>query len=207
MVRSIAGSSRGVQPLIVGLGGTMRPNSSSDLALRIALDAAGKAGARTMMFAGADIDLPTYNPETEERSPKARELISALRQADGVIISSPAYHGSLPGYLKNALDYVEDLRTDSRAYFDGRAVGCIVCAAGWQAVGPTLTTMRSIVHALRGWPTPLAIGVNSLETRFAPDLTCTSEKDAAGLRVMAGQVVQFAQMLRATEDAKIEHAA
>ncbi|MGB6117829.1 MAG: NAD(P)H-dependent oxidoreductase [Mesorhizobium sp.] len=194
MITSISPKQAQARPLIVGLGGTMRANSSSELALRMTLTAAEKAGARTMIFSGSDLDLPTYNPETPERSPKAMALISALRSADGVIISSPAYHGSLPGYLKNALDYVEDMRADERIYFEGRAVGCIVCAAGWQAVGPTLTTLRSIVHALRGWPTPLAVGVNSLETRFSPDGTCTSDKDAGAISIMAGQVVRFAHM-------------
>ncbi len=57
--------------------------------------------------------------------------------------------------MKNAIDLLEDLRGDSRVYLDGRAVGCIVTAAGWQGCNTTLGAMRGIVHALRGWPTPL----------------------------------------------------
>lgn len=207
MIKPISSLVERKQPLIVGLGGTMRANSSSELALKMALAAAERAGARTMLFSGPDLDLPTYNPETSERSEKATALLNALRASDGVLISSPAYHGSLPGYLKNALDYVEDMRADGRVYFEGRAVGCIVCAAGWQAVGPTLTTLRSIVHALRGWPTPLAVGVNSLETRFSPDGGCTSQKDAGAIEVMAGQVVQFARMLNDSTEQVVGKAA
>jgi len=93
-----------------------------------------------------------YVPDATLRTDKARRLIGALAGCDAVIIASPGYHGGPSGLIKNALDYVEDLRDDERPYFDGRAVGCIACAAGWQATTTTLIALRSIVHALRGWP-------------------------------------------------------
>jgi FMN reductase len=94
-------------------------------------------------------------------------LVDALRRADGVIIASPGYHGSVSGLVKNALDYVEDLREDDNPYLSGRAVGCVTTAYGWQAAVTTLQTLRSIVHALRGWPTPLGAAINSASTRVA----------------------------------------
>ncbi|WP_163579655.1 NADPH-dependent FMN reductase, partial [Klebsiella pneumoniae] len=80
---------------------------------------------------------PMFAPERPDRSDEARALIAALRRADGIVISSPGYHGSMSGLIKNALDYTEDMRDDAQPYFDGRAVGCIACAAGWQATGST----------------------------------------------------------------------
>ena len=71
--------------------------------------------------------------------------------------------------MKNALDYTEDLRTDTRPYFQGLPVGCIATGAGWQGVVTTLNQLRTIVHALRGWPTPLGIGINTVETTFDSD--------------------------------------
>ena len=82
------------------------------------------------------------------------QLIEAVREADAIIIATPGYHGGVSGLVKNALDTLEELRADDRPYLDGRAVGCIVTAYGWQAAGSVLTSLRSIVHALRGWPTP-----------------------------------------------------
>ena len=35
------------------------------------------------------------------------------------------------------------------------------CASGWQAATTTLVAFRSIVHALRGWPTPLGVCINT----------------------------------------------
>jgi FMN reductase len=138
-----------------------------------------------------------FAPESPARTPEAQRLVELLRRSDGVILASPGYHGSISGLLKNALDYTEDMRGDARSYFDSRAVGCIVSAAGWQAVGSTLAAMRSIVHALRGWPTPLGVGINSTTKCFAPDGSCLDEAVAGQLRMMAGQVVEFAAMRHA----------
>jgi FMN reductase len=84
---------------------------------------------------------------------------------DGIVIATPGYHGGVSGLVKNAIDLLEDLREDKRSYFDGRAVGLIVTAAGWQACGVTLMSMRGIVHAVRGWPTPHGITINTVAQR------------------------------------------
>ncbi|MUL46093.1 NAD(P)H-dependent oxidoreductase [Mycobacterium sp. CBMA293] len=158
---------RGTRPYIVGLGGTLRPNSSTESALRIALQEAQSAGAQTELFGGSDLArLPMYDPESDNVDEAVR-LVEALRRADGVIIASPGYHGSVSGLVKNALDYLEDLRDDDSPYLSGRAVGCVTTAYGWQAAVTTLQTLRSIVHALRGWPTPLGAAINSATTRIS----------------------------------------
>jgi FMN reductase len=163
---------------VVGIGGTTRDNSSSERALRTALAAAEKYGAETELFAADALDLPMYMPDAAVRSDKARHLVKALARCDAVIITGPS------GLVKNALDYVEDLREDARPYFHGRAVGCIVCASGWQATTTTLVALRSIVHALRGWPTPLGVCINTT----AP----TPEADEQ-LAIRGEQVVSMAQ--------------
>lgn len=188
-------------PFIVGIGGTTRPNSSSENATRAVLGACEKLGARTQMFDGTSISLPMFAPEIPDRTPQAMHLVESLRRADGIIIGSPGYHGSLSGLLKNALDYTEDMRGDPRVYFEGRAVGCIVCAAGWQAVGTTLTSLRSIVHALRGWPTPLGIGINTVEMKpFDETGACIMPVVQAQADMLAKQVVEFAVMLNRSRD-------
>lgn len=177
--------------LVVGIGGTTRSGSSSEVALRLALEAAERAGARTLAFVGADIEFPVFAPERPERDPRVLDYLAAVRAADAVIISSPGYHGSVSGMLKNALDYLEDLRDDARPYLDGRAVGCIACASGWQATGTTLSALRDIVHALRGWPTPLGATIMTLGAVFQ-DGRCVDERAAEQLATVGEQVVLFA---------------
>lgn len=183
-------------PLIVGVGGTLRDGSTSQKALRIALDAAEKFGAATRIFAGPAINLTPYDPADPRRSSEAATLVEALRAADGVIIASPSYHGSISGMLKNALDYTEDLRADARCYLSDRAIGMIVCADGIQAMGSTLATLRAIAHALRGWPTPFAAVVNSALQPFSADGSCRIADVEEQLRRVAEQVVDMAMMQR-----------
>lgn len=177
---------------VVGIGGSLRPNSQSERALRIALEGAVAAGAKTIEVSGPDLVLPFYDPSVPDRPDNARRLIEALRVADGVVLVSPGYHGTVSGLVKNALDYVEDLRGDERPYLDGRAVGCVATAMGWQASVTTLTALRSIVHALRGWPTPLGAAVNSQEVDFDPEGGCSAAQVADQLRTIGRQVTEFA---------------
>lgn len=180
-------------PLIVGIGGTMTLNSSSERVLRQVLAACEARGARTLLFDGPALDLPMYGYGTP-RTTRSNALIEGLRAADGVVIASPGYHGTVSGLIKNALDYVEDMARDTRPYFEGRAVGLIAVAAGWQATGTTLATLRSIVHALRGWPTPMAVTVNSQLPVFADDGQVSDGPLAGQLGILAQQVVSFARM-------------
>ncbi|MFT7835535.1 NADPH-dependent FMN reductase [Saccharothrix sp. BKS2] len=177
---------------VVGIGGSLRPNSQSERAMRIALAGAAEAGAKTIEVCGPDLVLPFYDPAVPERAHNADRLVEALRVADGVVLVSPGYHGTVSGLVKNALDYVEDLRGDGRPYLDGRAVGCVATAMGWQASVTTLTALRSIVHALRGWPTPLGAAVNSQEVDFDADGGCSAPSVADQLRTIGRQVTEFA---------------
>jgi FMN reductase len=138
--------------------------------------------------------LPIYNPADPGEPPERSALVEAVRAADGVIVATPGYHGSLSGLIKNALDSLEPLREDARPYLDGRAVGCIVVADGWQACGSALAALRSIVHALRGWPTPLGATINSALKPFGEDGALADPRDAFQVETVARQVVDFAKM-------------
>jgi FMN reductase len=181
------------KPLIVGLGGTGSATGSTERILREALNAAEIAGADTLFFDGKALDMPMYSYGGERTDP-ALALIAALRRADGIIIASPGYHGTVSGLIKNALDYVEDMARDERVYFEGRAVGLIAVAAGWQATGSTLATLRSITHALRGWPTPMAVAINSAQPVFTENGAIADPGVANQINLLAGQVVEFARM-------------
>lgn len=193
---NFAGTDR-TRPFIVGIGGTTRPGSSTESALRTALDFAAALGARTQLFGGPELStLDVYSPEARERSPAQQAIVEAVRRADGVIFASPGYHGGVSGLVKNAIDLLEDLRADARVYLDGMPVGCIVTAAGWQGCNTTLGALRSIVHALRGWPTPLGVTLNTAGAKlFDPAGRCTEPQVEASLRLLAEQVVKTAALI------------
>lgn len=181
----------GRAPFIVGIGGTTRPGSSTESALRTALHHAEELGAVTQLFGGEALaSLAGYSPEEKDRTEGQTALVEAVRRADAVIFASPGYHGGVSGLVKNAIDLLEDLRADDRVYLDGMPVGCIVTAAGWQGCNTTLGAMRSIVHALRGWPTPLGVTLNTAGVKlFDADGRCTDAQVSNSLRVLAEQVV------------------
>lgn len=187
------------RPCIVAIGGTTRPGSSTERALRHALASMDADG---VLLCGADLELPLYAPHSPVRTPAVDRLLRELRRADGVLLGSPGYHGGMSGVIKNVLDYTEDMRGDDRPYLSGRAVGCVVTAGGWQAAVTTMSAMRDIVHALRGWPTPLGVCIAGGEPAFAPDGRCLSPQVDAQLSTMAREVLDFACWQRAPEHAE-----
>jgi FMN reductase len=186
------------RPYIIGIGGTTRAGSSTEKALRFSLQVAEAEGAETLGFYGPELaELPMYAPEHPSRTEGAARFVEELRRADGIIVASPGYHGSVSGLVKNALDYVEDLRDDPRCYFDGLAVGCIATGAGWQAIVATIQQLRTIAHALRGWPTPLGAAINSTEKVFGDDGDVVDERARFQLETVAREVMQFASLRQA----------
>jgi FMN reductase len=187
------------KPLIVGIGGTIGAVSSTERALRIALDAVEREGFTTRLFGGEDMArLPLYDPRATSRTSQEREFVDAVRKASGVIIASPGYHGSLSGVVKNALDLLEETAKDDRPYLADMPVGLIATAYGWQATGSTIAALRSIVHALRGWPTPFAAAINTQVTQFDGQGGATDPAVVEQLCLIGRQVARFAPLVERT---------
>ncbi len=173
---------------IVAIGGTVNPGSTTEQALRLAAAEAGKDGAEVQVFGGAYLGaLPHYRGEGHTLANGA-DMVEAVRQADGLLIAAPGYHGTISGLVKNALDYLEELAKDERPYLDGRAVGLIATAYGDQATMSTLQTLRSIVHALRGWPTPMGATIRTYQGLFSPDGECLEDRARMQLEMVGAQV-------------------
>jgi FMN reductase len=181
------------QPAIVGIGGTVRSDSTSEAALRVALASSQRAGGRVELFAAADLVLPFYDPRAPGRSESALRLVAALRAADGVIVSSPGYHGVISGLIKNALDYAEDMAEDDRAYLSGLPFGCIGVAYGGQAAVTVLADLRTIAHALRAFPTPYGAAIVAGPSIFDRG-RCIDADTRQQLEMVGQQVVELARL-------------
>ena len=182
-------------PLVVGIGGTIGGVSSTEQALKIALDAACAEGFATRMIGGADMArLPLYDPRATSRTADEQAFVAAVRDASALIIASPGYHGSISGVVKNALDLLEETARDERPYLADMPVGLIATAYGWQATGSTIAALRSIVHALRGWPTPFAAAINTQATKFDGEGGASDPAVVEQLRLVGKQVARFAPL-------------
>jgi FMN reductase len=180
-------------PLIVAIGGTVKPGSSTERALGLAVEAVKALGAEVIVFDGAYLTALPHYGGPDHSDVHGQDLVDAVRRADGVIIASPGYHGSISGVVKNGLDFLEALSQDARPYLDGRVVGLIATAYGDQAATSTLVALRTVAHALRGWPTPMGVAIRSHAALFSPDGGCLDERIIQQISVVAQQVVTGAK--------------
>ena len=185
---------------IVALGGTVNSGSTTEQALRLAAGVAAGEGAEVTVFGGDYLAaLPHYRGPGHDASWGA-EMVAAVREADGLLVAAPGYHGTISGVVKNALDYLEDLAGDARPYLDGRAVGLIATAFGDQASMSTLLTLRTITHALRGWPTPMGATIRTYQGMFSPEGDCLDDRARSQLELVGRQVVLGARSFAAGRD-------
>ena len=187
---------------VVGAGGTLREGSASLGALNRALAAAEEARAETELLDLRELDLPVYEPgrELEEYGPNVGRLVEGLRGADSVPISTAAYHGTLAGVTKNALDFAQFLSGGDHPYFDRKVVGLISTAAGEQA-GPNANgVMGHVVHALRGLVAPLEVSIPRAWRRFDGEGNINDEPYGRRLDNLGEMVVELAVGLVARDE-------
>jgi FMN reductase len=190
---------------VVGIGGTLREGSTSLGALRRALGAAREAGAETELLDLREIELPMYEPGTplDDYGPEVERLIGAMRGADALFLGTAAYHGTLAGVTKNALDFAQFLARDERPYLEGRVVGLISTAGGEQAAAHTADAMVHIVHALRGVVAPLMVTIPRVWQRSDDEGNITEERYGGRLDRLGRLVVEMAEGLN-PEDRRAE---
>ena len=192
------------RPHIVGLGGTLRGHSTSLRATEIALEAAEAAGATTQLLPLRELDLPIFEPGIayEDLPNGARRMIEVAARADGMIWSTAAYHGTLAGITKNALDYFEFLHEHREGYLDGKAIGLIATAGGTIAAINSINAMVYSVHSLRGTVVSLQVPIAGAGRIFKNgELTDTNVHKR--LTMMGEQVVDLSARLRTDIDAPL----
>jgi FMN reductase len=179
----------------VGIGGSRRPGSSTERVIAAILNRLEDQGACTKMYDGQALLFPHYEPDAP-LTPAAADYLATVRAADAIVLGSPGYHGGISGLVKNALDYLEELRDDPVPYLDGKAVGCVTTAYGWQAAVSTLSALRQTVHALRGWPTPYGIAMNVATglREFGGRFLDARTDESVG--IVAAQIMQFVNAFR-----------
>jgi chromate reductase len=121
---------------ILGIPGSLRQASFNRFALKTAQSLV-PAGATLELF---DLEgIPPYNQDLEKQPPaKVVDLKARVRAADAILFSTPEYNFSIPGVLKNAIDWA------SRPYGDSAWQGKPVAVMG-ASVG-TLGTARAQYH-------------------------------------------------------------
>lgn len=177
---------------VVGLGGSMGGVSSSLAALKIALEGAAEAGAETRLLDVRALDLPMYAPDMSDAPESVAEMCEAVYEADGLLWSSPLYHGTISGSFKNVLDWLELLRAREPAYLTDKVVGLISTAGGTQGL-QAVNTMEFVVRALRGWAVPLVIPIPQAWRVFDSEGKMQDETVSEQLRALGREVTRAAR--------------
>ena len=181
---------------IVGIGGSLSPNSSSLAGLKVALEGAREVGATIELFDLSSMDLPFYQPRLAEESipPDVQRLVDATASAQGMIWSSPLYHGSVSAAFKNAIDWLEQLHDHQPAYLTDQAIGLMASSAGAQAM-QAINTMEYIVRALRGHTVPYVVPISRSRRAFDSDGKILDEELASRLQLLGQETVRLARRL------------
>jgi NAD(P)H-dependent FMN reductase len=172
---------------VVGLAGSIRPESVTRMAVRYALLGAEEKGAKSRLLDIASYDLPFLGREKEDGSSRAVEgFLGDLRAADGIILGSPEYHGSISGVLKNALDLA------SAEEFEGKMVGLIGVAGGQMGATDTLNHLRTVGRQLHAWVVPNQVSIGDSREAFDGNGEPVRPEIAKRLKSVGEQVAHFA---------------
>lgn len=95
-------------PNILAFAGSLRKDSFNKRLVKIAAQGARDAGGEVTYIDLADYPMPMFNEDIEASTgmdPVARKFKELMIAADGILLSSPEYNGSISGALKNAIDW------------------------------------------------------------------------------------------------------
>ncbi|MHB9286856.1 NADPH-dependent FMN reductase [Halobacteriales archaeon Cl-PHB] len=149
------------RPELVAVCGSLRDESRTRIALRVALDAATAAGADTTLVDLREYDVPPLY-DRAETPPDAVAVCEAVDAADAVLLGSPNYHGSYTGAMKDALDHC------GRDEFADTVVGLLEVAGGSHP-GGALTHLRTVCRTLNAWTHPLEVAIPDSASQVTAD--------------------------------------
>ncbi len=167
---------------IVGIGGSLRTESHSMQALHLAAERAEDLGAETQVLDLREMTLPFCDGgDGYPDYPDVATLQQTVKQANGLILSTPEYHGSVSGVIKNALDLM------SFDEFSGKVVG-VISVLGGQSNSNALNELRLIMRWVHAWVIPEQVAIGQAWQAFNADGTLKDEK-------LAQRFDQFAKSL------------
>lgn len=126
---------------ILAISGSLKSTSSNTGILRVM---SGFRKEETEFIVFNDLgDLPPFNPENEEGTPAVANFRKLLKEAHGVVFSTPEYAFGIPGTLKNALDW-----TVSSGELNEKPVIAISASPSYEGGNKALASLLLTLSAL-----------------------------------------------------------
>ena len=182
---------------VTGVCGSIRGSSYARMALKIALQGAEEVGAQTQLIDLREYDLIFCDGKEDETSYHADvfKLRKELRQAQGIILGTPEYHGSFSGVLKNALDLM------GFDEFEGKMIGLVGVSGGQMGALDALNSLRNIGRALHAWVIPEQTSISQAWDAFDENGNLKSSELNNRLMEIGRQVARYA-LLHSAERAQ-----
>jgi chromate reductase len=135
---------------VLGISGSLRRDSYNHALLRVAAERL-PAGVELVEFDRLR-EIPAYDADLEEGGAAAPEAVEALREAmreaDAVLVATPEYNQSIPGALKNALDWAS--RPAGESALTGTPAAVIGASTGMFGAVWAQAELRKVLGALGG---------------------------------------------------------
>lgn len=180
--------------LIVGFAGSVRKSSYNKMLLRAALELLPK-NTKIEIF---DLHgLPLFNQDLEYDMPEAvKQFKNKIRKADALLIATPEYNSSIPGVLKNALDWASRPLGDNS--LDGKPVAIMSASIGMLGGARAQTHLRQILASLNAYVVnrPEVI-VSFANEKFDADGNLMDERAKTYIRQLLENLAKLAKMLKA----------
>jgi NAD(P)H-dependent FMN reductase len=175
---------------IVGIAGSLRTGSYSHLALEAAVQRVKALGAEVEVLDLRSLHLPFCDgSDAYPDYPDVEKLSQAVKQADGVILATPEYHGSVSGVLKNALDLM------GFEEFTDKVVG-VISVLGGQPNTNALNDLRTILRWIHAWTIPEQVAIGQAWKAFGEDGKVLDENLAQRFDTFAQSLVENTRKLR-----------
>jgi FMN reductase len=160
------------------------------MALSLAAQRVAALGAEVEILDLRTMQLPFCNGEDDYPGyPDVERLRNTVKQADGLILATPEYHGGVSGVLKNALDLMGFEQLDSK-------VTGIISVLGGQSNSNALNDLRLIMRWVHAWVIPEQIAIGQAWKAFAPDGKILDEKLSQRFDQFAQSLVENTRKLR-----------
>lgn len=175
---------------IVGIGGSLRTDSYSMQALYVAAERAKALGAEVQILDLKEMTLPFCDGGSDYPDyPDAAVLQTTVKAADALILSTPEYHGSVSGVIKNALDLMgfEEL--------SGKVTG-FISVLGGQPNSNALNEMRVIMRWVHAWSIPEQIAIGQAWNAFDSEGQLKDEKLSQRFDEFAKSLVENTKRLK-----------
>jgi len=174
---------------VVGICGSLRIGSYTRRAVECALVGAAETGAQTQLIDLSEYQLVFRAGKDETGYPNdVFRLRQVVKDATGVILGTPEYHGSFSGVLKNALDLM------GFDEFEGKMIGLVGVSGGRMGAFDAMNSLRNIGRALHAWVIPEQASVPEAWKVFTDDGKIADPQLEERLKEVGRQVARFARL-------------